>query len=178
MKVKFDFIIHWLWTIIFSLLALSGLSMVGAQYGWVLNYDLATADFTHRILAAIFVFLTFVSIAYEVIRAVRSDERKLVWFIIGKGGYQLFTFITTLIFIITGAIIWVCMDSNMTAVAFALYVHEKLTYLVVFSVIWHIYKKCHALLWPAAKKTGISTAKEVSDAKQMKTSLPERQGAQ
>lgn len=152
MNVKFDFIIHWLWTIVFSLLALSGLAMVGAKYSWILSYDVASADYVHRVLAAVFVLMTFVSIAYEAVRAVKNDEKKLVWFIIGKGGYQLFTFITTLIFIITGAIIWICMDTNMTALAFALYIHEKLTYLVVASVIWHIYKKCHALLWPVKKQ--------------------------
>lgn len=148
MKLKFDFVIHWLWTIVFSLLALSGLAMVGAKYGWILQYDLAKADYVHRVLAALFVVLTFISIGYEVYRALKSDEKKLSWFIIGKGGYQLFTLITTLIFIITGAIIWVCMDTNMAAVSFALYIHEKLTYVVVASVIWHIYQKCHALVWP------------------------------
>lgn len=152
MKVKFDFVIHWLWTIVFSLLALSGLAMVGAKYGWILQYELAKADYTHRVLAAVFVILTFISIGYEVYRALKSDEKKLTWFIIGKGGYQLFTLITTLIFIITGAIIWVCMDTNMAAVSFALYIHEKLTYVVVASVIWHIYQKCHALVWPAKKQ--------------------------
>lgn len=148
MKVKFDFVIHWLWTIVFSLLALSGLAMVGAKYGWILQYDFAKADYVHRVLASVFVILTFISIAYEVYRVLKNDDKKLSWFIIGKGDYQLFTLITTLIFIITGVIIWVCMDTNMTAVSFALFIHEKLTYVVVASVIWHIYQKCHALVWP------------------------------
>ncbi len=148
MKVRFDFVVHWLWTIVFALLALSGLAMVGAKYGWVLGYDIASADYVHRVLAAVYVLLTFISIAYEVIRSIRNDDRKLSWFMIGKSGYQLFTYITTLIFIITGTIIWVCMDSDLNAVSFALYIHEKLTYLVIASVIWHIYVKCHALIWP------------------------------
>ncbi|MCX8131821.1 MAG: cytochrome b/b6 domain-containing protein [Clostridia bacterium] len=150
-KIRFDFIIHWLWTVAFALLTLSGLAMVGAKYGWLLNYDIVSADYVHRLSAAVYVLLTFVSVAYEVIRGIRNEDKKLAWFMIGKGGYQLFTFITTLIFIITGAIIWICMDSNMTAVSFALYIHEKLTYIVVASVIWHIYMKCHALVWPRSK---------------------------
>jgi cytochrome b subunit of formate dehydrogenase len=148
MKIRFDFVIHWLWTIVFSLLALSGIAMVSPRYGWVLNYDLGTADISHRVLAALFVILTLISIGFEVIRAIRNDTSRQAWFIIGKSGYQLFTYITTLIFIISGAIIWICMDSNMAATAFALYVHEKLTYIVVASVIWHVYVKCHALVWP------------------------------
>lgn len=152
MKVKFDFIIHWLWTIVFAALTLSGLAMVGAKYGWVLNYDISSADFIHRILAVLYILLTFISIAYEVMRVLKNEDKKLAWFMIGKTGYQLFTYITTLIFILTGTIIWMCMDANMSATSFALFIHEKLTYLVVASVIWHIYMKSHALLWP--KKTG------------------------
>ncbi|MCX7923090.1 MAG: cytochrome b/b6 domain-containing protein [Clostridia bacterium] len=161
-NVRFDFIIHWLWTIVFALLVLSGLAMVGAKYGWILNYDIASADYIHRLLAAVYVMLTFISVAIEVIRGIKGDDKKLTWFIIGKSGYQLFTFITTLIFIITGVIIWVCMDSNIAAVSFALYIHEKLTYIVIASVIWHIYVKCHALLWPKkteAKKNSMEAGK-------------------
>lgn len=154
MKIRFDFVIHWLWTIVFSLLALSGIAMVSPRYGWVLNYDLGAADISHRVLAAVFVILTLVSIGFEVIRAIRNDTSRQAWFVIGKSGYQLFTYITTLIFIISGAIIWICMDSNMAATAFALYVHEKLTYIVVLSVIWHVYVKCHALVWPKKVQAG------------------------
>ncbi len=148
MKVRFDFIVHWLWTIVFSILTISGLAMVGPRYGWIMNYDIASADFAHRVLAAVFVVLTFIAVGYEIIRVIKSDDKYLAWQVIGRSGYQLFTFITTLIFIITGAIIWVCMDTNMAATSFALYLHEKLTYIVLASLIWHIYMKCHALLWP------------------------------
>lgn len=151
MNVKFDFIMHWLWSIVYALLALSGIAMIGARYGWVLNYNIASADITHRVLAAVFVILTLASILYEIIRNIKNDNKKLVWFIFGRSGYALFTFITSLIFIITGAIVWVCMDSNMAATAFALFVHEKLTYISIASVIWHIYKKSHALIWPVKK---------------------------
>ena len=163
MNVRFDFIIHWLWTIVFAALTLSGLTMVGAKYGWVLNYDISSADFIHRVLAAVYVLLTFISIAYEVVRSVKNDAKKLAWFMIGSSGYQFFTYITTLIFIITGVIIWICMDSNMSATAFALYIHEKLTYIVAASVIWHIYVKCHALLWP--KKANNSMKRDVPETK-------------
>lgn len=146
MTVRFDFVIHWLWTIVFAGLVLSGLSMVGAKFGWILNYDIASADYIHRVLAAIYVVLTFIVVMFEVFRGIKNDDKKLVWFVIGKTKYQLFTFITTLIFILTGVIIWVCMDTNLAAAAFALFIHEKLTYLVVASVIWHIYVKCHALV--------------------------------
>lgn len=159
MKIRFDFVIHWLWSIVFALLALSGIAMVGPRYGWVLNYNLAVADISHRVLAAVYVILTAVSIGYEIIRAIKNDNSRLAWFIIGKSGYQLFSYITTLIFIITGAIIWVCMDTNMAATSFALYIHEKLTYITVLSVVWHVYVKCHALIWP--KKAKANNTKNV-----------------
>lgn len=151
MNLKFDFIMHWLWTIVYLLLCFSGICMIGAKYGWILNYNIAIADITHRVLAAIFVILTFASIMHEIWRVLKKDDRREVWFIFGRSGYQLFTLITSLIFIITGALIWVCMNTNMAATAFALYIHEILTYIVLASVIWHIYKKCHALLWPVKK---------------------------
>ena len=164
MKVRFDFVMHWIWAIVFSILALSGLAMVGARYGWIMNYDITSADLIHRVFAAIFVLLTFISITYEVIRGLRNDESKLAWFIIGKKGYQIFTFITTLIFIITGVIIWVCMDSNKQAAAFAMYIHEKLTYIVIVSVIWHIYEKSHALVISKKSKAN-AKAKKLSQGK-------------
>ncbi|PKM94456.1 MAG: hypothetical protein CVU84_10320 [Firmicutes bacterium HGW-Firmicutes-1] len=171
MKTRFDFIIHWLWTIVFAILAVSGIAMIGVKYGWILNYDISSADLTHRIVAAVFVILTSITIGYEVIRGIKNDEKKLAWLIIGKSGYQLFTFITTLIFIITGVIIWVCMgtNSNMSAIAFSLYIHEKLTYVVVASVIWHIYEKCHALTWnkKLVKCNLVKERKKDDDAKGM-----------
>lgn len=148
MNVRFDFIMHWLWAIVWSLLGLSGFAMVGAKYGWLLNFDYATADTVHRIAAGVFVLLTFISIFYEVFRNIKKDVKNLAWFTIGRSGYQLFTLITTLILIITGALIWICTELNMTVAGFALLIHEYISYIALGSVIWHIYKKCHALIWP------------------------------
>jgi cytochrome b subunit of formate dehydrogenase len=161
LNIRFDFIIHWLWTIVFAILLLSGLAMVGARYGWVLNYDIALADYTHRFFSAVFVLLTFISIVFEAARRIKNDEKKQPWFVIGKSGYQLFTFITTLVFIITGVIIWVCMGSDMKVTAYALYIHEKLTYIVAASVIWHIYEKSHALTFQIKKKNDQNEKKPV-----------------
>lgn len=147
MNVRFDFVMHWLWAVVWSILALSGFSMVGAKHGWLLNFDYATADYVHRMAAAVFVLLTFISIFYEVFRNIKKDTKKLAWFIFGRSGYQLFTFITTLILIITGALIWICTELEITVIGFALLIHEYISYIALASVIWHIYKKCHALMW-------------------------------
>ena len=148
MNIRFDFVMHWLWAIVWSLLGLSGFAMVGAKHGWLLNFDFATADYVHRISAAVFVILTFIAIFYEVFRNIKKDTKNLAWFIIGRSGYQLFTFITALILIITGALIWICTELEMTVAGFALVIHEYISYIALASVIWHIYKKCHALMWP------------------------------
>lgn len=152
MKLRFDFVMHWLWAIVWSLLALSGFSMVGAKYGWILNFDFAMADYIHRIFAAIFVVLTLVSILYEIFRNVKNDTNKLPWFIFGRSGFQSFTFITTLILIVTGALIWICIEFDLKAIGFALLMHEYIAYLTLGSVIWHIYKKSHALIWPKSQE--------------------------
>lgn len=153
MKMRFDFIMHWVWAIVWALLAISGFSMVGAKHGWILNFDYAMADYVHRMAAAVFVLLTVISIFYEVIRSIRNDNSKLSWFVIGRSGYQLFTFITTLILIITGAIIWICSEFNMSIVGFALLIHEYVSYIALASVIWHIYIKCHVLVWSKKRTT-------------------------
>jgi cytochrome b subunit of formate dehydrogenase len=148
MNVRFDFVMHWLWAIVWSILGLSGFAMVGAKHGWLLNFDYATADYVHRIAAGVFVLLTFISICFEVYRNIKRDTKNLAWLVIGRSGYQLFTFITTLILIITGALIWICTELQMSVVGFALFIHEYISYIALASVIWHIYKKCHALIWP------------------------------
>jgi cytochrome b subunit of formate dehydrogenase len=148
MKVKFDLVLHWLYTIVWALLAISGFTMTGANYGWLLNFDIATADYVHRIMSAIFVILTLISIIIEVVRAINNEENQLIWGIIGKKGYQLFIFITTLLFIVTGALIWFCMEYDMAFISFPLLVHEYISFVVLASIIWHIYMKCHILFWP------------------------------
>lgn len=146
---------HWLWTIIWSLLALSGFGMVSAKNGWIVNFDYVLADYIHRTFAAVFVIMTLISVFYEIYRSIKNRKDKLPWYIIGRNGYQLFTFITTLLLIITGALIWICAELNMSLVAFVLSVHEYISYLTLASVIWHIYKKCHALIWPQKKQESL-----------------------
>lgn len=148
MKVRFDFVMHWLYAITWALLGISGFAMAGAKYGWIINFNYASADYVHRLSAAVFVIVTFVSIMHEVLLKLRNDDTKQVWAVIGRSGYQLFTFIVTLILIITGALIWVCIEFNMPGIAFALLTHEYVSYLALASIIWHIYKKSHALIWP------------------------------
>ncbi|MDF2941696.1 MAG: hypothetical protein K0S01_554 [Herbinix sp.] len=150
-KIRFDFVIHWLYAIIWALLAISGFSMVSAKFGWLLNFDFTIADTIHRINAAAFVVITFISVGYEIIRKIKKDDRTQPWFIIGKSGYQLFTFIVSLLLIITGVIIWICMEVYKPGVAFALLIHEYVSYVALASVVWHMYKKTHILLWPKNK---------------------------
>lgn len=153
MKIRFDFVMHWIYAIVWALLGISGFAMVGAKYGWILNFDYATADYVHRFSAAIFVLITLISIVYEIYRNIKNDNKYLAWFIIGKSGYQLFTFVTSLILIITGALIWIHNGIGMPGMSFALFIHEYVSYLMLASVIWHIYVKCHALIWPKKANT-------------------------
>jgi cytochrome b subunit of formate dehydrogenase len=154
MNMKFDFVMHWLYAIVWAVLGISGFAMVGAKYGWILDFNYGTADYVHRLGAVAFVILTFVSIVYEIVKKAKGNEKPLVWHIIGRSGYQLFIFITTLLIIISGALIWVCIEFQMTGIAFAMLIHEYVAYLMLGSIIWHIYMKCHALIWPkkAVKK--------------------------
>lgn len=150
-NIRFDLVIHWIFAIIWALLAISGFSMISAKFGWILNFNFVLADKVHRIGAAAFVFITFISIVYEIIQKIKNDKRPLPWFIIGRSGYQLFIFIISLLLILSGALIWICMEFNMKAVAFAILIHEYISYIALASVIWHIFQKTHILLWPKNK---------------------------
>lgn len=152
MNIRFDFVMHWIYAIAWALLGISGFAMVGAKYGWLVNFNYGMADYVHRLSAGFFVIITFISIFHEVYRSIKGDGKYLAWNIIGRSGYQLFTFIVTLILIITGAIIWICSELNMTVAGFALIIHEYISYIALASIIWHIYMKCHALIWPKKKE--------------------------
>lgn len=152
MKIGLDFLIHWLWAITFAILALSGVAMIGARFGWILEYNIALADYSHRIAAVIYINLAVVAIGYEVRRIWRQESANdSLYGIFGRKGYGFFTLLTTLLFILSGVILWKSHHDNMPAVAFAMFVHEQLTYIVMASVIWHVYQKANALLWPKQK---------------------------
>lgn len=150
-NIRFDLVMHWLYAIIWALLAVSGFAMIGAKFGWILNFNYIMTDMVHRFSAAAFVSITFIAVVYEIIRKIKKDNRPQPWNIIGRSGYQLFNLIITLLLILSGVLIWICMEFNMKAVAFAILVHEYISYLSLVSIIWHIYKKTHILIWPKKK---------------------------
>lgn len=149
MKLRLEFVLHWLFTTAFLVLTISGLAMVGARFGWILSYDIAAADFVHRVIAVPYVILALIALIQEGIRVLKDDSQQdLGWSIFGRKGYGLFTLLTTVLFIVTGIILWKSHHGNLKALAFAMYVHEKLTFIVLASLIWHIYHKSHILMWP------------------------------
>ncbi|HMM21517.1 MAG TPA: cytochrome b/b6 domain-containing protein [Selenomonadales bacterium] len=152
MNIRFDFAIHWLFAVVFAILTISGVAMIGAGFGWLLQYDIALADYVHRIAAVFFVVLTLIYIGSEVMNDLRGNISRHRWGIFKPKKYGLFTLTTSVMLILSGAIIWGSDDTNSAAVAFAMFVHEKLTYVALAGVIWHIYQKAHALIWPRFPK--------------------------
>ncbi|SMC44114.1 Cytochrome b subunit of formate dehydrogenase [Sporomusa malonica] len=154
-KLQLEFVVHWLLTVVFAVLTISGLAMIGARYGWLLNYDIATADFVHRVIAVPYILLAFLALGQELARVLKDDsQRDLGWGIFGRQEYGLFTLLTTLLFIVTGIILWKSHHGNKAALAFAMFVHEKLTYIVLASLVWHMYQKAHAFVWPKQQTSG------------------------
>lgn len=145
MKITGQYILHWIWTAVFGLLTISGFVLTGAKFGWLMNYNLPQADFIHRTLAVIFTCLTLLAVGMEIFR-IASGGKKMVWLVVGKGGFQLFTLLISLVFILTGVFVWTCNEYSKAAIAFALRTHELAGYVIVGALIWHIYKKAHALI--------------------------------
>jgi len=144
MNIKPDFYVHWIWTATFGILALSGFVLMGARYGWMMNYAVPVADYLHRTLAALFTLLLAASVLMEILR-ILTDFKISAWMMVGTEAYQVFTLLTTLLLIISGLFIWVCMEWSPAALTFSMIVHEIVSFLAVASIIWHIYQKSHSL---------------------------------
>jgi len=144
MKLTGQFILHWLWAVVFGLMTISGFVLTGAKFGWLLNYALPTADFIHRTFSLVFVILTLAAVVMEIHRCLTHGHR-MPWLIIGNTGFQLFVLLMALGFILTGIFIWTCNEYPKAVMVFAYSTHEILAYVITAMVIWHIYKKAHAI---------------------------------
>lgn len=147
MSDRIDFILHWLWTLTYGLLAISGVAMIGAKYGWILEFNLSLADYIHRVSAAIWSVILLAAIAVEIYQRIKQSKNYSFWLIVGTKDYQLFTLFSGLLFFVTGMIIWGGHHSGETiSFTFGIWIHEVLTFIGLASVIWHLYDKSHALL--------------------------------
>lgn len=146
MKYRIDFVLHWLWALSYGLLAITGLTLAGAKYGWLLNYDLAFADYIHRVAAAFWTIILLLAVSVEFYQGIQKMSKYSFWLIVGIKDYQLFTLFSGITFLITGMIIWGGHHGGETgSYTFSLWIHEVLTFIGLGSIIWHIYDKSHAL---------------------------------
>lgn len=145
-RFKIEFILHWVWAAVFGLMVLTGLALLGPKYGWVLNYNLGLADYLHRTLAVTFTIIAFIEIILEIRRIVWHDGKKEAWLVFGKKGFALITFIATQLFIISGILLWLCIEDNHVLLALASIVHEMVAYAMIIAMIWHLYDKAHVLI--------------------------------
>lgn len=120
--------------------------MIGAKYGWIIKFNLSTADYIHRVSAAIWSILLLIAIIVEIYQVIKQIK-SLNWLIVGSKDYQLFTLFSGLIFLVSGMIIWGGHHSGETvSFTFGIWIHEVLTFIGLASIIWHLYDKSHALL--------------------------------
>jgi len=145
-RFKYDFILHWIWSAVFGLMLLTGLALLGPKYGWVLGYNLGLADYLHRTLAVIFTILFLIEIVLEIRRRITSRQKRAPWLVVGKGGFALLTFIAAQLLIISGVLMWLCIDDNHAVLALASVIHETVTYVMVVGVVWHLFEKSYVLI--------------------------------
>lgn len=144
-QIKADFIVHWLYAIVFGILLITGFTLMGAKFGWLMDYSLALADYLHRTLAAAFVILTLVAIVLEAIKFSKKDKTGGRWLIINKSPMGIFTLVVTLLLTLSGIYLLICMEFSHKLLAFAFIIHDLATFLSVIVVIWHIYDKAYGL---------------------------------
>jgi len=143
--IKIDFILHWLWAVVFGLLLISGMALMGAKYGWLMNYQLPLADYLHRTLAAALVILTLISIGVEAGRLSKKTPKVMPWLVINKSLLGIFNLAATLLFVLSGIFLWICIEFSHSTIAFAYVIHDLVTFISMPVVIWHIYDKAYAL---------------------------------
>lgn len=143
--IKLDFIIHWLWAAVFGILLITGIALMGAKYGWVMNYQIALADYLHRTMAAVWVVLTIIAVVMEAIRHLDGKQAKMPWLIINNTALGRYVLVSTLLFTISGVFLWICKDFSHTVIAFSLVVHDLLAFISVPVIILHIWDKAYAL---------------------------------
>ncbi len=151
-NIRLEFISHWIWTIIYMLLAISGFAMMGARFGWMFGYKFELADFVHRIMGVLFLFLVLLVVVYMIRRLVQERTVKTTWSPIGKKGFAAFTFLTTLLIILSGVLLWFHPNIPYLYGTFGFIIHEVAALLSIGSVVWHIYKKRY-ILRDISKKT-------------------------
>lgn len=145
-RFKFDFILHWIWSAVFGLMLLTGLALLGPKYGWVLDYNLGLADYLHRTFAVILTILFLIEIVFEIRRLMTKKRNTTPWVVVGKGGFALLTFIAAQLLIISGVLMWLCLDDNHAVLALASIIHETVTYAMVVGVVWHLFEKSYVLI--------------------------------
>lgn len=151
-RFKFDFLLHWIWAIVFGIMLITGVAMMGPRYGWIMNYNLALADYLHRTMAVVFTMILLIEVVLEIVRITLKKSKKEPWIIVKKNGFGLFTFITAQLLIISGLYLLHCMEQNHATLAFASIIHETITFAVVIGMVWHIYEKSHLLTIGGGRK--------------------------
>jgi cytochrome b subunit of formate dehydrogenase len=144
-NLKFNLYTHWIWTILYALLALTGFSMMGAKFGWMFGYTFGLADFVHRVVAVLFIFLVLLIVVQEIVQLVKGNNRKKPWVTIGKKGFPGFTLLTTILIILSGFLLWFHAGIPYVWGTFGFLVHEFASLLSLGSVVWHIYVKRYIL---------------------------------
>lgn len=152
MKFKLEFILHWVWSVVFGMMLITGIALLGPKYGWAMDYNLAFADYLHRTLAVVLTVLLLMEIILEVRRILILNAKREPWLVVGKKGFALVTFAASFLLIISGLLLWVCVEDNHAVTAFASIIHESVTFAITFGMIWHIYDKSHVLIIGGGRK--------------------------
>jgi cytochrome b subunit of formate dehydrogenase len=80
-------------------------------------------------------------ITYEIVRTVKGRTEKAPWLPIGKKGFAAFTFLSTLILILSGFLLWFAPNIPYLFGTIGFAFHEIAALLAIGSVVWHIYDK-------------------------------------
>ncbi|MFD2922813.1 cytochrome b/b6 domain-containing protein [Halobacillus naozhouensis] len=151
---SFDLLLHWISAILVFLLLLSGMSIVGAKFSWILGNHFALADITHRVVGVFWVLWVFIAVLYEIRQVLNDPASKRTWLPIGKKGFARFNLLFSLLMILSGFLLWFMPSVPFTYAVFGFVVHEFFAFLILFVIVCHIIRKRNIFRLPLVNKKG------------------------
>lgn len=148
----FDQLLHWISAILVFLLLLSGMTIVGARFSWILGNHYALADITHRVVGVFWVLWVLVAVLYEIRQTLNAPRSKRTWLPIGRKGFARFNLSVFLLLILSGFLLWFMPAVPFIYAVFGFVVHEFFAFLILFVIVWHIIRKRHIFRLPLVKK--------------------------
>ncbi|WP_166243009.1 hypothetical protein [Paenibacillus turpanensis] len=149
--IPFDFIAHWIWGVLTFFLLLSGFSIIGGRFSWMMGNHFPLMDTVHRLVGFVWVIWVAWVAIYEVKQLITEKPMVRKWLPIGSSGFAGFNFAITFVLVITGVILWFMPAVPFRVAVVSFMLHELLAFVLMAVIVWHMVQKRHLYRLPLVK---------------------------